>query len=100
MMGCAEEDENCQSNEKPSHEVTIDYDFEMLETEVTQEQFNEVYDYHPNTTHACPACAQDMTWWADDATKYCEAVGGRLPSEAEWEYAALGGGPPPYGCTD
>jgi len=43
----------------------------------------------PNETSRGTRAAGNMIW--DDALAFCKFIGGRLPSENEWEYAAAGG---------
>ena len=97
-MGCTSEQENrwnpCDDNEKPSHKVTLST-YYIGETEVTQELWKAVMDNNPSEFKGDKRPVEQVSW--DDCQKFIRKLSQitgknfRLPTEAEWEFAARGG---------
>jgi len=99
QMGCSPGDNECSDNEKPSHAVTISRGFWIAQTLVPQAAYTRVRGNNPSQSQGERLPVDRVKW--DDASSYCAAVGLRLPSEAEWEYAArAGSGASRYGDLD
>jgi len=92
-MGCSPNDEECDDVEKPAHTVAITKGFWIGKSEVPQAAYQKVTGTNPSYFRGLNRPVEQVTW--TDAESFCQEIGGRLPTEAEWEYAARGGSAAP-----
>ncbi len=76
------------ADQLPVHEVCLS-PFQMDKYEVTQSAFQKSMDRNPSRFVGGNLPVERVNWVGAD--NYCRKQGKRLPTEAQWEYAARGG---------
>ena len=69
-----------------AHKVELTGGFWLGKTEVTQAAWIRAMSNNPSRFRGDHQPVENVTW--QEATNFCTGIGGRLPTEAEWEYAA------------
>jgi formylglycine-generating enzyme required for sulfatase activity len=94
-MGCVNlQDSECYNWEKPRHTVTINT-FYLGKFDVTEKEWAVIMGTNPSKKNCDECPVINITWF--DATVFINKLNQlsgknyRLPTEAEWEYAAKGG---------
>ena len=94
MGATSEQGSDAGGNEKPAHQVTLST-YSIGETEVTQALWKAVMGKKPSSFKGDNLPVEKVSW--DDCQKFITKLNKltgrrfRLPTEAEWEYAARGG---------
>lgn len=98
-MGALPNDEDANDDEKPAHSVTLS-SFSIGETEVTQLLWQAVMENNPSEFKGANRPVENVSWY--DCQEFIDKLNSllieqlkgklfRLPTEAEWEFAARGG---------
>ena len=94
MGGTAEQGSDADEDEKPTHQVTLS-SYSIGKTEVTQALWQAVMGSNPSDFNGSNLPVEKVSW--EDCQTFIRKLNAltgktfRLPTEAEWEYAARGG---------
>ncbi|WP_302428048.1 SUMF1/EgtB/PvdO family nonheme iron enzyme [uncultured Prevotella sp.] len=94
-MGATAEMKEPYDDEKPTHRVTLTNDYYIGKYEVTQALWQAVMGNNPSSFKGDNLPVEQVSW--NDCQKFISQLNRitgktfRLPTEAEWEYAARGG---------
>ena len=101
MGATSEQGSDAWENEKPAHQVTLNT-FSIGKYEVTQDLWQEIMGSNPSNFKGDNLPVENVSW--DDCQEFLRKLNARkgefgftdgrtfrLPTEAEWEYAARGG---------
>ncbi|MBQ8226949.1 MAG: SUMF1/EgtB/PvdO family nonheme iron enzyme [Bacteroidaceae bacterium] len=94
MGATKEQKRKARYNEKPAHQVTLS-SFYIGKYEVTQAEWEAVMDSNPSHFKGANLPVENVSWY--DCLEFIRKLNVltgkqfRLPTEAEWEYAARGG---------
>lgn len=96
-MGCiSQQGDDCKYVANSSYRVRLTQNYWLGKYEVTQAQWRMVMGRNPSEFKNCDNCPVEWVSW-DDIQKFLRKLNAktgknyRLPTEAEWEYAAQGG---------
>ena len=101
LMGCVSDSFDCDDDEKPAHRVKISNGFEIGKYEVTQAQWMSVMGSNPSHFRGSEHPVENVSWYAarefvGRLNRARDPYAYRLPTEAEWEYAARSGASIPF----
>jgi formylglycine-generating enzyme required for sulfatase activity len=101
MMGCSKDDKECNPDENPRHRIQITKGFEIGKYEVTQAQWVAIMQTNPSSNKSDTRPVETVSKLeAQDFISKLNAMNDgyqyRLPTEAEWEFAARAGTDSPY----
>lgn len=88
-MGSEASEAGRDNDEGPIRRVQITRPFYLGKYEVTQDQYMAVMGRNPSHFSGRNLPVEMVSW--EEAVAFCKKIGGRLPTEAEWEYACRAG---------